>query len=517
MKVAILGASGIIGQHLMISVPQFIQPVFTNREGPPVFTRLEVWNRLTITHFLDGYQPRVVVNLLGQNNPDVVERDPEACGVINVSVVRWIAEWCDKNGAHLVQVSSQAVLDPVNFYGRQKAAAEKALREQYRNWTVLRPTFVLGIRPFPAIGRENPAERMLSGLETRSVCNRFFSVSFAWDVAKAIWLVVQKPLPGITMEVGNPETMSRYDVAYALGADPESIVHEALEGLAARPVDTTYHSAWMETALSDGFERLKTEYRLRSEDGLWRKAAELAAFLCVRHEDALAKLNTGFGPLHNKVTEDFRRAFPSGVPPSHEALLGWYRKTEAYLWELTAYHCDAGFNYSGMLRGIVERLNAGKDSTQYAASSVLCLGDGTGDLTLACNAAGLLPVYNDLGGSKIAAFAQNRFAMRGGAKIQVDCGMDFEPLQGGYGLFDAVVSLDFLEHVPNVREWVSAIHRWLKPQGLFCAQNAFGLGSGPDGPIPMHLQENDQWVENWDPMLKEVGFEQLSSNWYRKL
>jgi hypothetical protein len=84
------------------------------------------------------------------------------------------------------------------------------------------------------------------------------------------------------------------------------------------------------------------------------------------------------------------------------------------------------------------------------------------------------------------------------------------------GRVGAVISLDFLEHVVNVETWVQEIYKELEPGGLFFAQNAFACGSGPDGSIPCHLQINDRFVNDWEPLLARVGFEQLSSNWYRK-
>ena len=81
--------------------------------------------------------------------------------------------------------------------------------------------------------------------------------------------------------------------------------------------------------------------------------------------------------------------------------------------------------------------------------------------------------------------------------------------------YDAVVSLDFLEHCVNVTEWIEAIKRTLKPGGLFCAQNAFAIGSGEHGSMPMHLAQNDHFEKDWDPTLFGMGFIQESSNWYR--
>ena len=41
----------------------------------------------------------------------------------------------------------------------------------------------------PALGRENPAEAILSGKQPWQVDNRWFSVSFAWDVAEMLWQI----------------------------------------------------------------------------------------------------------------------------------------------------------------------------------------------------------------------------------------------------------------------------------------------------------------------------------------
>jgi 2-polyprenyl-3-methyl-5-hydroxy-6-metoxy-1,4-benzoquinol methylase len=147
---------------------------------------------------------------------------------------------------------------------------------------------------------------------------------------------------------------------------------------------------------------------------------------------------------------------------------------------------------------------------------VLCLGDGIGDLTLMLAKAGLEAWYHDLHDSRTMAFAEHRFKMHG-ADFRYLATPDFEPgiVFEGYP-FDAVVSLDFLEHVNCVDRWAAAIFETLRPGGLFCSQNAFNIGSGDSGSIPMHLSINDKYEKEWDPLLFSLGFVQLSSNWYQK-
>lgn len=515
MKVLVVGAGGIIGQHLMISVPAYgIEPTFTRLHGgSPLYEQFDVcgdnWEEC-----LDKWSPDVVVNLAGDNSVDSVEREPEVAHRVNVRGVVNLLDWCDKNAKHLIHVSSQAAIDPVNEYGKQKRTAEDLVQRTGDLWTIIRPTFVLGIRPFPGIGRENPAERILSGKEQESVYDRFFSVSFAWDVAKFIWDMAAITPAKRVLQVGNPEKMSRLSVAHKLGVYPKRVKHDTLL-IAQRPGDTTYtENSWYQTSLNEGMSRLEAEYGQRDLDSASYRAKEIGAYFKMPWEGALEKLQSGFIPLHHAVAEDFRK-----VPTdTEEELLAWYRGTDAYIWELTAYHLDPGFNYRGMVKGIAESLKS-KD-----VKSVLCLGDGVGTLTIALRNAGIEdPHYNDLWNSRTQQFAFSRFFMRGTVPGSVYCtpryvcSLGWEPFPDcTRPFFDAVVSLDFLEHVTDVEAWVRKVYELLKPGGYFVAQNGFNMGSGKDGSIPMHLSVNDRFEKDWDPLLFSLGFVQLASNWYQK-
>lgn len=509
MKVLVIGASGIIGQHLQISVPEGVEAIFTTRKGSPIHEAFELREGEGFEERLNEWKPDAIVNLAGQNSPDVVER--ESHYFVNRNVPVQLEFWCRESGAHLIHVSSQAALDPVNRYGLQKHAAELTLQNHSPgNWTIIRPTFVLGIRPFPGIGRENPAERILSGKETHSVDNRYFAVSFAWDVADAIWKAVKDGPRREIINVGHPERFSRYSLAKRLGADLEPVTQEWAQkewGIAPRPMDTS--EPYMACDERTGFSELLIKWIMRDRTDEQIDPV-IAAFLQLDGAHVEEKLLQGFGPLHNAVTEDFRRANPQ----SEAELLDWYRTTEAYIWELAAYHCDPGFNYAGTCKGIIDAL------ITKGCKRVLCLGDGIGTLTIKMKETGLEPVYHDLAGSRTAAFAAARFFMRFGQPPLLDQTLTFSPVgmrEQPFGmLYDAVVSLDFLEHVPNVREWVEEISAMLKPGGYFIAQNAFGMGSGPDGAMPMHLSCNDRFEKDWDPLLESIGFIQEASNWYRK-
>lgn len=516
MKVAIFGASGIIGQHMRLACPAGVTPLYVRRTADCLHVGLDLTDDAARTAFLEAERPDVIINLAGESNTDVVERDPLKYSHLNSVVPEKLADWCDANGAHLVHVSTQAVFSgdappyspdsvrrPVNCYGHQKYVAEKSV-QRHKNWTIVRPTFVLGVRPLPHVGRANPIEQMLGGGQTKQVNDRWFSISFARDVAWALWSAATKREKGI-IHVGDGRH-TRLEIAQQLKGKfsaIEPVSHDSFAGIAPRPRDTSFA----------GDEQTGVSYVILNQLSQWvdttymlmpQRAREIALFLGKREDECLAQLNRGWDAIHNAVSADFRAANPQ----TDEQLLDWYRKTEAYIYELSFYHCDPGWNYSGMCSGIAERLKAA------GVKKVLCLGDGIGDLTISLIRAGFDATYHDLAGSRTAEFAAFRSWMHLGEYMPTRLSQGWAP-DLGTEEWDAIVSLDFLEHVTDVEAWVAAIKGALKPGGLLAAQNAFAIGSGPDGSMPMHLARNDRFEKEWDSTLFGLGFEQESSNWYR--
>jgi len=241
-----------------------------------------------------------------------------------------------------------------------------------------------------------------------------------------------------------------------------------------------------------------------------KRAKEISEFLKVPEGYAKQRLEKGFHYNHHEVANDFNDG-RTDVNNS-ESLLNWYRNTDTYIWELSAYHLDQGFNYSGMCEGIALGLrNSNKNK-------VLALGDGIGSLSIRLAEEGLEATYHDLEGGKTANFAQYRFSLEEKLVINTLFTSSFEPKLGDRA-FDAVVALDFFEHVVNVVEWAKAVYDTLKKDGVFIPLNAFGIGDAEHGnSIPMHLSVNNRFEWDWNPLLVELGFVRHENNswWIKK-
>lgn len=553
--ILILGASGIVGQYLRLTQPADVSVVYTSmQQSLPRDFPLRLQTPEDVEILLDRWHPQVVINLAGENRPDVVERNPNDFLFINTLAPLHMAEWCELNGRRLIHASTQGALRgdhapyaarvyleiPVNAYGRQKIAAESFVLKH--GGFVVRLTFILGIRPFPHIGRPNPLEQMIEAAAknrpSRQVYDRIFSVCFARDAAEELWRLAMAetyalPRTGIA-HLGTPGAMNRFRlaqmVAQELAGDQELIEpvqHDAAfpPPWAQRPIDTTFaEDALYRREIGPGIKETIHDWRRRLDYfDVQDRATEIATFLGGSVGEATARLALGFGANHGKVAESFR----SSNPVDDGRLLEWYRHTDAYIWELTAYHLDQGFNYRGMCQGIIEHLKSS------GCQRVLSLGDGIGDFTIQAREAGLRSTYHDLQGSRTSNFAAFRIARR----QLVDPPVTFlltaswepvtlehwhpeglhEHLATDRVLFDAVIALDFFEHLTDVEAWARAVFAILRSGGTFLAQNAFGIGDNEhEGSIPMHLVRNNRFVTDWEPLLRTIGFTTTGNGWWNK-
>lgn len=282
-RVVVLGAGGIVGQHMMVNKPVWADSIFTRtiKEGD--------WTKLNfgvddVEEWLDYINPDVIINLAGQNVVDVVEENPDAYDYVNVGLPIILARWIHKNKKYLIQVSSQGVFSgenadydpsskphPITWYGKQKSTAERLIMP-YKNTEIARLTFVIGVRPFQNVGRKNPLEYILEQKEQIQVDDRFFSPVFAHDAAKILWdraFHCDETTEKI-IHIGNPIKCSRYSLASDLKESSDGkldieikpVSYTYFAGHVPRPKDTTWKhgTSLYNTEYMDGLKKCYLEW-----------------------------------------------------------------------------------------------------------------------------------------------------------------------------------------------------------------------------------------------------------------
>jgi len=144
MKILVLGASGLVGSHVVEAGRRAgHQMIGTYRETPqPALIRCDVLDIDGVTALLADAQPEAVVYCAGWTWVDGCEADPERAMRENAAAPAAVAQLCFRSGIHFTSISTSYVFDgtsgpyaedavpnPINTYSRSKLEGERRVLE----------------------------------------------------------------------------------------------------------------------------------------------------------------------------------------------------------------------------------------------------------------------------------------------------------------------------------------------------------------------------------------------------
>lgn len=126
MRLLVTGAGGQLGHDVVLAAIAAGDEVLRLDHAA-----LDVTERDAVLGAITSWQPDTVVHAAAWTAVDACEGDPERAYVANALAVRWVAEACQRAGAHLVHVSTDYVFDGT-------------LDRPYREWDAPNPQSVYG-------------------------------------------------------------------------------------------------------------------------------------------------------------------------------------------------------------------------------------------------------------------------------------------------------------------------------------------------------------------------------------
>lgn len=153
MRLLVTGAAGQLGHDLVLHATGLGDDVVAADRAA-----VDVSDRDAVLGAITSIRPEAVVHCAAWTAVDACESDPDRAFLANGLAVRWIAEGCDRVGAHLVSVSTDYVFDgvldrpyrewdatnPQSVYGASKLAGEREALALGTRAAVVRTSWVCG-------------------------------------------------------------------------------------------------------------------------------------------------------------------------------------------------------------------------------------------------------------------------------------------------------------------------------------------------------------------------------------
>lgn len=316
MRIALLGPTGQLGTEMLLKFPQS-EPLFRSQ--------LDLTNPGLVRKKLAGKYFDVIINCAGITDLAYCEAHPAEAHAVHELATKELVNHCATHNIRYVHISDSLAVEPINVYGRSKAAGEAAILDKWlQNSIILRTTSMFG----PALGRTNWIEKTIASArrvksEIKIPSWRIISPTSARTVASALEdLLKASGGGGIYNIVDEGEPVTQAEAARFIIDSIPFFSHLAVKpqdrpNKAATPVRadtslfpdlrarTSWRVAVREYLLEKGYLRplCVREIELQADDsvtGVWnrlrRDSVPLEALVAALREDRANWLIGGAGP-----------------------------------------------------------------------------------------------------------------------------------------------------------------------------------------------------------------------------
>jgi dTDP-4-dehydrorhamnose reductase len=279
VKVVITGSNGLLGQSLLALLLKEKENYQVygfsrgeNRSGREDFkyVSIDLTQEENLKEAIKEIQPDFIINTAAMTQVDDCETQKEACDILNIDVVKWLAEISEEIRAHLIHLSTDFIFDgekgyyketdipnPLSYYGLSKLKSEEVLINSTIDYTILRTILVYG-KVF-SMSRSNIVLWVKSMLEQQKeitiVDDQFRMPTYVYDLALACKISMDKKASGI-YHISSSELLSVYEIAQQI-ADAFQLDKSLI-----KPISTSTLNQTAPRPSKTGFDLSKTNEEL---------------------------------------------------------------------------------------------------------------------------------------------------------------------------------------------------------------------------------------------------------------
>ena len=260
MKILVTGGSGLLGKYLHESEPNGLDVQYTwfSTKQPWCAHRLDVADQSQVDYVFGKVKPDAVIHMASVGNVDFCQDNYQIARNTNTEGTRHVMRTAQYYGAPVLMTSTNAVFsgenppykedderEPINAYGKIRKAAEDVVLSF--QGSVVRLFLLYGWEPEGARGNwaSGAVLTLQAGQRMRVVNDRWYMPTYADDAARAVWALLGQGQGVYHVAGADCVTLHQFvvNVAETWKLDPslvEPCPFDSLEGLAPRPVDSSY-------------------------------------------------------------------------------------------------------------------------------------------------------------------------------------------------------------------------------------------------------------------------------------
>ncbi len=227
-KIVILGASGLLGTNLCVSLKNKykIYPIINKKKIKFKDLRTKYLNLKKtneVEKYLKNINPDFLINCVALSNVENCEKNKNLTFQINSKIPKIVAKICKKLSIHYVFISSDHLylgnkkfyderdkVGPLNIYSKSKILAENNILEISKNFLIIRTNF-FGFGPsFRTSFLDNILKNLKSGKDTTLLSDVFYTPIYVRQLIKVINILIKNKKHGIYNISGN-KRLTKYE------------------------------------------------------------------------------------------------------------------------------------------------------------------------------------------------------------------------------------------------------------------------------------------------------------------